>query len=167
MMDDGGGTKEEKRGTMDEGRKKKISSFRELEVYKLAFETAMEIFEISKRFPKEEQYSLTDQIRRSSRSVCTNIAEGWRKRRYEAMFINKLSDSAAEAAETQVWLDFSLKTKYIDIKTFKIMDEKYEHIFAMLANMEKMSKSFCNNRDANAGILRPSSIVSHPSEHVK
>lgn len=84
----------ERRGT------KRINSVRDLEVYKIAFDTAMEIFEISKRFPNEEKYSLTDQIRRSSRSVCANLAEGWRKRRYKAVFINKLSDIAQEAAET-------------------------------------------------------------------
>ena len=80
---------------------KRINSVRDLEVYKIAFEAAMEIFEISKKFPKEEKYSLTDQVRRSSRSVCTNISEGWRKRRYKAVFINKLSDASQEAAETQ------------------------------------------------------------------
>ena len=74
-------------------RAKRISSARDLEVYKLAFDSAMEIFEISKAFPKEEQYSLTDQMRRSSRSVCANLAEGWRKRRYKAVFVNKLTDS--------------------------------------------------------------------------
>jgi four helix bundle protein len=79
---------------------KRIRSVRELEVYKLAFDTAMEIFKISKSFPKEETYSLTDQVRKSSRSVCTSLAEGWRKRRYKAVFINKLSDAAQEAAET-------------------------------------------------------------------
>jgi four helix bundle protein len=79
----------------DDGRKtKRINSVRELEVYQLAFNTAMEIFEISKRFPREEKYSLTDQIRRSSRSVCTNLSEAWRKRRYKAVFINKISDAA-------------------------------------------------------------------------
>jgi four helix bundle protein len=80
---------------------KRIGSVRELEVYRLAFEAAMEIFQISKSYPVEEKYSLTDQIRRSSRSVCTNLAEGWRKRRYKAVFINKLSDAEQEAAETQ------------------------------------------------------------------
>jgi four helix bundle protein len=90
-------------------RTKKISSVRDLEVYQLAFRTAMEIFVVSKEFPKEERYSLTDQIRRSSRSVCANLAEGWRKRRYKAVFMNKLSDSMQEAAETQTWLEFSLK----------------------------------------------------------
>ncbi len=129
----------------DEGRKtKKISSVRELEVYKLAFKTAMEIFEISKTFPKEERYSLTDQVRKSSRSVCTNLSEGWRKRRYKAVFINKLSDAAQEAAETQTWLEFALACEYIDKKIFKQLDEKYEHIFAKLFTMEKKAESFCN-----------------------
>lgn len=118
-------------------------SFRDLDVYKLAFETAMEIFEISKKFPTEEKYSLTDQIRRSSRSVCANIAEGWRKRKYKAVFINKLSDSAQEAAETQSWLDFALSCKYIDKETLVRLDERYEHIFAMLTTMDQKAESFC------------------------
>jgi four helix bundle protein len=95
---------------MEERRKiKRISSVRELEVYRLAFDTAMEIFEITKSFPKEEKYSLTDQVRRPSRSVCTNLAEGWRKRRYKAVFINKLSDAEQEASETQTWFEFCLE----------------------------------------------------------
>ena len=129
---------------MDEiKRKRKINSFRDLDVYRIAFETAMEIFEISKNFPKEEKYSLIDQIRRSSRSVCSNLAEGWRKRRYRAMFINKLSDASSEAAETQVWLEFSLKCNYITKTQFEKLDERYEHIFAMLATMEQKADSFC------------------------
>lgn len=132
---------------MEEGRKtKKISSVRGLEVYKLAFKTAMEIFEISKKFSKEERYSLTDQVRRSSRSVCTNLSEGWRKRRYKAVFINKLSDAAQEAAETQTWLEFALSCNYIDKRIFEKLDEKYEHIFAMLITMERKVESFCNVR---------------------
>ena len=100
---------DERRKTKDEGRqKKRIKSVRELDVYKLAFETAIEIFKISKNFPKEETYSLTDQVRRSSRAVCTNLSELWRKRRYKAVFLNKLSDAAQEAAETQTWLEFAL-----------------------------------------------------------
>jgi four helix bundle protein len=79
-----------------------IQSRQELDVYQLAFDAAMKIFEMSKRFPKEETYSLTDQIRRSSRSVCGNIAEAWRKRRYEAAFVSKLNDAESEAAETQM-----------------------------------------------------------------
>jgi len=116
-----------------------------LEVYKLAFETAMEIFEISKRFPKEETYSLTDQARRFSRSVCTNLAEGWRKRRYKAVFINKLSDAAQEAAETQTWLEFALRCNYINKDTFDKLDGKYEHIFAMLFTMEQKAETFVSN----------------------
>ena len=122
-----------------------INSVGDLEVYKLAFATAMNIFEISKTFPKEEKYSLTDQIRRSSRSVCANLAEGWRKRRYKAVFINKLLDSAQEAAETQTWLQFALQCKYINKEFFEELNEKYEHIFAMLNNMEKKADSFCKS----------------------
>ena len=120
-----------------------IRSVRDLDVYRKAFDAAMRIFEISKKFPKEEMYSLTDQMRRSSRSVCSNIAEGWRKRRYTAVFINKLSDAGQESAETQTWLEFALRCKYIDNATFCELDETYEHIFAMLANMEKKADAFC------------------------
>ena len=121
----------------------KIKSVRDLKVYQLAFETAMEIFHVSKSFPKEERYSLTDQIRRSSRSICTNLSEGWRKRRYQAVFLNKLSDASQEAAETQTWLEFSLACGYIDQDTFVRLDEKYEHIFAMLHTMENKIDTFC------------------------
>lgn len=128
---------------MEEGRKNTIKSVRDLEVYKLAFETAMEIYNISKGFPREERYSLIDQIRRSSRSICANLAESWRKRKYIAVFINKLSDAQAEAAETQTWLEFALKCKYIDEGLFRGLDEKYEHIFAMLFTMEQKANMFC------------------------
>lgn len=117
---------------------------RDLEVYKKAFDTAMDIFSLTKNFPSEERYSLTDQIRRSSRSICANLSEAWRKRRYKAFFINKLSDCCSEAAETQTWLEFALRCTYIDSKRFFDLDEKYEHIFAMLATMEKKADSFCN-----------------------
>src|SRR3989339_430932 len=121
----------------------RISSVRDLEVYKLAFDTAMEIFRISKLFPAEEKYSLTDQIRRSSSSVCANLSEGWRKRKYKAVFIAKLLDSAQEASETQTWLEFALACGYINKQTFDKLDEKYEHIFAMLITMERKVDSFC------------------------
>ncbi len=127
----------------DEGRKNIIKSVRDLEVYKLAFETAMEIYNISKGFPQEEKYSLIDQIRRSSRSICANLAESWRKRKYIAVFINKLSDAQAEAGETQTWLEFALKCKYMDEGLFRRLDEKYEHIFAMLFTMEQKADMFC------------------------
>ncbi len=117
-----------------------IKSNKELEVYKLAYAAALEIFEISKTFPVEEKYSLTDQIRRSSRSVCTNIGEAFRKRRYEKHFISKLSDSESEAAETQVWLEFALSHSYINSKTFANLDDKYEHIISMLVKMQNNSK---------------------------
>ena len=87
----------------------KIRSHRDLDVYRRAFATAMQIFRLSKTFPKDETFSLTDQGRRSSRSVCANLAEAWRKRRYEAAFISKLSDAETEAGETQVWLEFALE----------------------------------------------------------
>ncbi len=90
--------------------------FKELIVYKKAFALAMEVYKISKAFPKEEKYSLTDQIRRSSRSVCANIAEAYRKRLYVKSFINKLTDSDAENSETVVWLDFALACEYLSVE---------------------------------------------------
>ena len=113
----------------------KIRSHRELEVYILSFETAMQIFEISKGFPKEETYSLTDQIRRSSRSVCANLAEAFRKRRYPKSFVSKLSDSESEAAETQTWLDFSLNCGYINETEHHDLNETYDKILGKLVNM--------------------------------
>ena len=96
---------------------------------------AMVIFEISKRFPKEETYSLTDQIRRSSRSVCSNLAESFRKRRYPKSFVSKLSDSESEAAETQTWLDFSFSCKYINADEHDDLYKTYENIIGKLVNM--------------------------------
>ena len=113
----------------------KIRTHKDLKVYQLAFEAAMEILEITKSFPREERYSLVDQMRRSSRSVAANISEAFRKRRYEKAFISKLSDSEGEAAETQVWLDFSLSCKYIDKQTHDMLFDKYDHIIAMIVNM--------------------------------
>lgn len=95
----------------------------------------MQIFEVTKNFPKEERYSLTDQIRRSSRSVCANIAEAWRKRRYPNHFVSKLSDSDSEACETQVWLEFSQKCGYLDSAITSRLDDVYDHIQAMLVNI--------------------------------
>jgi len=112
-----------------------IRHFRELEVYQLAMETAMKIFEESKFFPNEEKYSLTDQMRRSSRSVCANIAEGWRKRRYPNAFVSKLSDADSEAAETQVWLEFALKCGYLKQHLFDELTKAYDHIMGKLVNM--------------------------------
>jgi four helix bundle protein len=106
-----------------------------LEVYKLSFEAGMKIFEISKRFPKEETYSLTDQIRRSSRSVCSNQAEAFRKRRYPKSFISKLSGSESEAAETLTWLDFAINYEYITANEHAELNSTYENIIGKLVNM--------------------------------
>ena len=113
----------------------KIRTHNDLDVYKLAFEAGMEIFEISKKFPVEEKYSLTDQMRRSSRSVCANLAEAFRKRKYPKAFVSKLSDSEGEAAETQVWLDFALRCQYIDNPLHKTLLENYDHVIGKLVNM--------------------------------
>ena len=122
---------------------RRVGSIRELNVYQKAFETAMQIYQISKRFPSEEKYSLTDQVRRSSRSVCANLSEAWRKRRYEAVFVNKLTDCSQEAAETQTWLEFALRCEYINKDQFEDLYQKYEHIFAMLSTMERKVNTFC------------------------
>ena len=126
-------------------KKKEIRHFRDLSVYQQALEKAMEIFQMTKAFPSHEKYSITDQIRRSSRSVCANLAEAWRKRRYKAMFINKLTDSMMEASETQTWLEFSLKCNYIDKELFYAIDNAYENIIKMLNSMEINANKFCYN----------------------
>ncbi|HNS15073.1 MAG TPA: four helix bundle protein [Syntrophorhabdaceae bacterium] len=120
-----------------------IKHFRDLEVYKKAFMAAMKIYEISKGFPKDETYSLINQIRRSSRSVCSNLAESWRKRRYKAVFRNKITDAMQEASETQSWLEFSFACKYINKDLFNNLDSEYEEIIAMLNGVEKNSDKFC------------------------
>ena len=115
--------------------KESIKSHEDLVVYQMAFEAAMKIFKLSKTFPVEERYSLTDQIRRSSRSVCANLAEAWRKRRYEAAFIAKLSDCEAEAAETQVWLKFAVKCQYLDVEQGRELYGIYNQVLSGLVNM--------------------------------
>lgn len=112
-----------------------IKSYRDLDVYKMAMDEAIRIFELTKTFPMEERFSLVDQIRRSSRSVCTNIAEAWRKRRYQAAFISKLSDSETEAAETQVWAEMAFRCGYWDKTIFHELDEHYDRIIGKLVNM--------------------------------
>lgn len=120
--------------------------YRDLIVYKKAFKLAMRIFEISKTFPGEEKFSLTDQIRRSSRSICTNIGEGYRKRRYPAHFVSKLSDSDMENTETQVWLNFSLACKYIDEATFNELDQDVVEIGRLLNYMMENPDKFGANK---------------------
>ncbi len=123
--------------------KRKINHFRDLDVYQKAFASAMKIYEITKSFPEEERYSLTSQIRKASRSVCSNIAEGWRKRKYVAVFKNKLTDAMQEASETQSWLEFSFAYRYIVKRVFEELDDEYEQMLLMLNSMEKNAKKFC------------------------
>jgi len=112
-----------------------IRSYKELRVYQAAVDAAMRIFEITKRFPVEERYSMVDQMRRSSRSVCSNIGEAWRKRRYPAHFASKLSDSEGEAEETRVWLELSFRCGYISKAESDDLDRTYDGIIAQLVRM--------------------------------
>jgi four helix bundle protein len=124
----------------------RISSFKDLRVYQLAFELQQEIFETSKRFPAEERYSLTDQIRRSSRSIGANISEAWQKRRYAAHFVSKLSDADGEQAESQHWLDTATACNYVSEKEQKILLEKCTRIGQMLGTMMAKPEKFCRQR---------------------
>lgn len=120
----------------------KIVSHHDLQVYKRSFEAALRVHEMSKAFPKEELYSLTDQLRRSSRSVCANLAEAWRKRRYEAAFISKLNDVEAEAAETQTWIECAVSFKYISKEAGSNLQNNYEEIICTIIGMISHSKSW-------------------------
>jgi four helix bundle protein len=119
-----------------------LKGHRDLKVYQLAYKLAMEIFNESKSFPKEEKYSLTDQIRRSSRSVATNIAEGFRKRQYPKMFVSKLADADGEATETQVWLDFARDCEYLLPERHAELIKGYEEVGKMLGSMMSMPEKF-------------------------
>ncbi len=122
--------------------KKEYSDFRSLLAYKKSFELAMEIFHISKLFPKEEKYSLTDQIRRSSRSVCTNLSEGYKKRIYPAHFLLKISDCLGENSETQVWLEFAFSCEYIDNLKYQELCLKNDEIGKLLLFMYNNPEKF-------------------------
>jgi len=113
----------------------KIATHKDLRVYQAAFMAAMDIYKLSKSFPVEEKFSLTDQIRRSSRSVCANLAEAFRKRRYPKNFVSKLSDCESEAAETHVWLDFALACDYVTIEEYEKLYKEYDMILGMLVRM--------------------------------
>ena len=115
--------------------KEPIKSHEDLEVYRMAFDAAMTIFQLSKKFPVEERYSLTDQIRRSSRSVCANLAEAWRKRRYEAAFVAKLNECEAEAAETQTWLKFAVKCDYLGVEPGRELYATSNRVLGILVTM--------------------------------
>lgn len=120
-----------------------VTDFRELRVYKLAFEAAMRIFGLSKKWPPEERYSLSDQIRKASRSVCANIGEAWRKHRYPAAFVSKLSDADTEAAETTVWLQFAHRCGYLAEGDCNDLMATYNHICAQLVIMMNQSDDWC------------------------
>jgi four helix bundle protein len=117
-----------------------INSFKDLIVYQKAYRLAMEIFEISKTFPNEEKYSLTDQIRRSSRSITANIAEAWAKKRYVKFFVSKLTDSLGEEFETEVWLDYSMDLKYIS-------PAKHDELMVGYSEVRKILITIINNPD--------------------
>ena len=118
--------------------------YRDLKVYQMAYQLALDIQEVTKIFPKEEKYSLTDQIRRSSRSVPANLAEAWKKRRYEKAFISKLIDCAGEAGETEVWLDFSKDFGYLNETTYHELIKRYDEVNRMLYGMIEKADKFCN-----------------------
>ncbi len=119
-----------------------LRGHRDLKVYQLAYQLAMEIFRESKAFPKDERYALTDQIRRSSRSAAANIAEGFRKRMYPNLFALKLIDSDAEATETQVWLDFALDCEYVEQNWHDQLVQQYEQVGKMLGAMIEHPERF-------------------------
>lgn len=121
----------------------KIESFKDLIVFQKAYKLAMDIFEISKSFPKEEKFSLTDQIRRSSRAVTSCLAESWAKRRYEKSFVNKLTDSLGEENETEVWLDYSKDCQYILPETHSKLMSEYLEVRKMLISMINSPDKWC------------------------
>ena len=122
-----------------------IKSFRDLDVYVLAREQVKRIFTISKSFPKEEEYSLTDQIRRSSRAVNAMIAEAWARRRYPAAFINKIDEALGEAMETQAWLDHAFDCGYLDRNQYRSLDDFWQKVGAMLNRMIQRADDFCRS----------------------
>jgi four helix bundle protein len=123
-------------------------SFRDLNVYREARETAKQIFELSREFPSDERYSLTDQIRRSSRAVKAMIAEAWGRRRYKAVFVNKLDEALGESTETQSWLDDARDARYLSGEEFNALDSKYISIGQMLSRMIDRSDDFCKHSPA-------------------
>lgn len=120
-------------------------SAKDLEVYKLAYEQAMELFHLSKSFPPEERYSLTDQVRRSSRSVCANLREAWAKRKYIAHFTSKITDCDGENSETETWIDFTKDCQYINLENYNRLIERNRTIGKMLGNMINKADQFCKN----------------------
>ena len=129
---------------MVEKLKKSYSGYKDLKVYQMAYQLALDIHEVTKTFPKEERYSLVDQIRRSSRSVPANLAEAWKKRRYRKMFVSKVIDAAGEGGETEVWLDFSLDFKDLDKAIWQDLLSRYDEVNRMLSGMIDKADRFSN-----------------------
>ena len=127
--------------------KKTVKTYKDLNVFEQSYRLAMEIFEMTQKFPKEEIYSLTDQIRRSSRSVPANIAEAWMKRLYQKMFISKVIDSMGEAGETEVWLDVAKDCQYLNSEEYKRLFDSYQEVNRMLSGMVDKADRFCINHD--------------------
>ena len=125
------------------GKRGFATSFRELEVYQNALELADGVHRLCGELPREELYSLADQARRASRSVCANIAEAWRKRRYKAAFVAKLSDAETEAAEMQCWLDLAMRFAYVSRMSYENFDKRYEHVIAQILTMIKNADRWC------------------------
>jgi four helix bundle protein len=123
--------------------------YKDLKVFQLSYKLAMEIFEVTKAFPKEERYSLTDQIRRSSRSIAANIAEAWKKRIYPKMFVSKIIDAAGEAGETEVWLDIAKDAGYLSVEKHMELSDGYDEVNRMLYGMFGKPEKFCTK--ANKG----------------
>ena len=124
-----------------------VTSHRDLDVYQAAYSTGQRVFELTKSWPSEEKFALTTQIRNSSRSVCGNIAEAWRKRRYRKSLISKLNDAEAEAAETQVWLDHAASCGYISKELASELSAAYEKIMGMLFGMIQHADKWCIDPD--------------------
>lgn len=137
-----------------------IRSFKELKVWQNAMDAAMRVFELTKKFPNEEKFSMTDQFRRASRSVATNIAEAWRKRRYPAAFVSKLNDAEGEAAESQTWTELGLRCGYLSDSEASELDGCYEHILAQLVRM------IDHPDDWTVGANRPPRVPTSPGPRV-
>jgi four helix bundle protein len=126
-----------------------VKSFRDLEVYKLSRQLSKEIFEVTKKFPKEERYSLTDQIRRSSRSIGAQIAEAWAKRKYEKHFVSKLTDADGEQLETQHWIETAVDSAYLTVDDADVLLKQYASLGKMLNSMIIKAELFCNSTRGN------------------
>ena len=121
----------------------KYRGYKDLRVYQMSYQLALDVHEVTKTFPKEEKYSLVDQIRRSSRSVPVNVSEAWKKRRYQKMFVSKIIDAAGEAGETEVWLNFALDFNYIDAAKYNDLMNRYDEVNRMLYGMTEKPDKFC------------------------